>query len=475
MKVLFATSEIYPFVKTGGLGDVAGALPLALKKQGVDVRLFLPGYPEILKKISAKRQICKLPDFFGANDAEIIFGQLENHLGAYVLVSSHFYNRKGIYGYEAGKDWPDNYGRFGGFCYAVKEIVERDPDWHPDIVHGNDWQCGLMPVYLKEMTQKNLPATIMTVHNMAYQGLFPRTLLPALKLSPALFKADGIEFYNQIGFLKAGLHYADFLTTVSPTYAREIQEPEMGCGLDGLLKYRQQDLTGILNGIDMETWDPANDPHLSAPYDFDHLDQKVRNRTALCDEMGLTVHPKKPVFSVISRLVEQKGLDLLPSSIRAVLERGAGLVVLGSGDAALEEQFRTLEKEWPGQVAVRMTYDESMAHRIMGGADAVIIPSRFEPCGLVQMYGLRYGTLPIVRRTGGLADSVTDDKKKADGFLFEDATPLSLALALLQAYEMFRKPAQWKKMQKRGMEKDFSWDRAAQKYVALYKKNIASR
>lgn len=248
----------------------------------------------------------------------------------------------------------------------------------------------------------------------------------------------------------------------------------MGCGLDGLLKYRQQDLTGILNGIDMDTWNPANDPHLSALYDFDHLDQKARNRAALCDEMGLKVHPKKPIFSVISRLVEQKGLDLLPSSIRAVLERGAGLVVLGSGDAELEEQFRALEQEWPGQVAVRMTYDEAMAHRILGGADAVIIPSRFEPCGLVQMYGLRYGTLPIVRRTGGLADSVIGETKNADGFVFEDATPLSLALVLLQAYEMYRKPAQWKKMQKRGMEKDFSWDLAAQKYIALYQKNIAS-
>lgn len=473
MKVLFAASEIYPFVKTGGLGDVAGALPLALKKQGADVRLLLPGYPDILQKITKKQQICKLPDYFGASDAEIIFGQLEGHLEAYVLVSSHFYNRKGIYGYEAGKDWPDNHGRFGGFCYAAKEIVARDLKWRPDIVHGNDWQCGLMPVYLKEMLEKNTPATVMTIHNMAYQGLFPKTFLSALKLSPALFNPDGIEFYNQIGFLKAGLQYADALTTVSPTYAKEIQEVEMGCGLDGLLKHREQDLTGILNGIDPEIWNPITDPHLSSPYDWDRLDQKVKNRDALCVEMGLNIKPKKPIFSVISRLVEQKGLDLLPAAIRAVLERGAGLVVLGSGDAELEEKFRILEREWPGQVAVRMVYDEAMAHRILGGADAVIIPSRFEPCGLVQMYGLRYGTLPIVRRTGGLADSVISDQKHADGFIFEEADSLNLALALLQAFEMYRKPSQWKKMQKRGMEKDFSWDIAARKYVSLYQKLLS--
>lgn len=467
MRVLFASSEIYPYVKTGGLGDVAGALPQALLRQGIDVRLLLPGYPEIMSKLSDRRVIGKLAEL-EEYDAQIIMGKLDNGLISYVIDAPHFYNRASPYGYEGGKDWPDNYLRFAAMGFAARDIVQKHKSWVPDIVHGHDWQCGMIPVYLKEFIKRSCPKTIMTFHNMAYQGLFPYAALPALKIPATLFSPEGIEFYGQIGFLKAGLQYADALTTVSPTYALEIQEPDMGCGLDGLLRHRHRDLTGILNGVDTAIWNPEQDPFLVKNYSVESPGGKQENKRALLEELDLQLVPKKPVFVVISRLVPQKGLDLLPQAARVVLERGAGLVILGTGDAALEEELRNLELRWPGQVSVRLEYNEALAHRIIAGADCVIIPSRFEPCGLVQMYGLRYGTIPLVRRTGGLVDSVVGEGKKMDGFIFDDADPLDLALCLLKAYEAYKKPAQWSAMQKRGMAKDVSWDASAMHYKQLY-------
>lgn len=467
MKILFMATEIYPFVKTGGLGDVAGALPQALAKEGADIRLFLPGYPEILQNISKPKIIRKLSPFFGRDDAVLLKAKLPDGMTTYVLDCPGFYDRKSPYCTNDGKDWKDNHLRFAAFCRAAADLYLYDSEWQPDVIHGNDWQCGLMPVYLN-LRGHDRPASVMTIHNIAYQGLFPASVLSDLNLPDTVFTHEGVEFYGKIGFLKAGLAYADAITTVSPTYAIEIQGNELGCGLDGLLRKRSQQLTGILNGIDEEVWNPYTDENIVANYDSNALKSKAKNKKALLKELNLTENKKQPVFGVISRLVQQKGLDLLVQAMPELLKIGASFVILGSGDKILENQFLKLATDWPSQVSVTIGYDEKLAHRIMAGVDAVIIPSRFEPCGLVQMYGLAYGTLPVVRRTGGLADTVIDEPEAGTGFVFDEPTAAALETALLRTCSLFQSAPLWKVRQENAMAKNFNWSSSAQKYLNLY-------
>jgi starch synthase len=469
MRILFAASEIYPFAKTGGLGDVIAALPVALAAQEMDVRLFLPGYPAVRENIEGQRPSHRLPPFFGITDARIIKGVLPNGLKTYVLDIPHFYHRPGPYGDESGKDWPDNHLRFAALARAAADIPHHDPDWRPDVVHGHDWHCGLIPAYVRGQGPSR-PLSVLTIHNIAYQGLFPPAILPDIGLPAESFSVNGVEFHGKVGFLKAGLYYADALTTVSPSYADEIQKPEQGCGLDGLLRARARNMTGILNGIDDLIWNPATDRHLAAKYDVRSLQLKTVNRAALLDEMKLSARPGRPVFGVISRLVHQKGVDLLLEAAPEILREGAALIILGTGDKNLENRCSELAGHWPGQAAFLSGYDEALAHRIVGGADAIIVPSRFEPCGLVQLYGLRYGTLPVVRRTGGLADTVTD----MTGIVFDGMTAPSLAGALRHACDRFSRPELWRKMQRNAMGRDFSWTSAARKYVGLYKSRASA-
>ncbi|HYD19170.1 MAG TPA: glycogen synthase GlgA [Patescibacteria group bacterium] len=473
MKVLFATSEIYPHLKTGGLGDVSAALPEALLQKGAELRLLLPGYPQIMKALLRPKKIASLPRFFGTEQADLLLAELPGGIKTYVLYAPELYDRPGPYGDANGRDWVDNHLRFGAFCRVAADLGDYDAKWQPDIIHGNDWQCGLIPAYL-QLRAAPRPVSILTIHNLAFQGLFPRTTMSDLGLPDDMFDVNGVEFYNQVGFLKAGLYYADRVTTVSPTYAREITTPEYGCGLDGLLRSRGAQVTGILNGIDQEQWNPETDNAVLQRYGAQTLESKFQNKLNLIAEVGLPAQAADdPLFAVVSRLTHQKGLDLLVEAAPALFREGMRLVVLGSGDSSVERAFSDLSSAYPGHCALHIGYNENLAHRVQAGADAMIVPSRFEPCGLVQLYALRYGTLPVVRATGGLADSVIDAgwdviQTNATGFVFELATAPALGETVKRAMAAFRQPARWRQMQKNAMAQDFGWAGAADKYLALY-------
>jgi starch synthase len=474
MRVLFAAAEIFPFVKTGGLGDVVAALPVALADHGMDVRLMLPGYSPVLAALERPRTLCRLPAYFGHNDARIVFGALPNGLGTYVLDAPHFYDRLAPYGDGTGRDWPDNHLRFAALSRAAADVCLYDESWTPHVIHGNDWHTGLVPAYLS-WREKKRPASVITIHNLAFQGLFPRAVLPQLRLHSQLSADRGHEFHDKVGFLKAGIYYADKISAVSPTYAREIQTPEFGCGLDSLLRARERDLCGILNGIDTAVWNPSDNPYLEAQYDVRTLEKKAANKRAVLRDYGFdSASRHEPLFAVVSRLTSQKGVDLLPEVLPPLLKRGLRLIVLGSGDPEIERKLLAFAKEYPKNVVVDIGYDERRAHRIQAGADALIAPSRFEPCGLVQLYAMRYGTLPIVRQTGGLADTVVDAgrdfrAKRGTGFVFKNANATSLQKALARAMNAFRDMEAWRKMQRNAMTQDVGWAAAAKKYADLYK------
>ncbi len=465
MRVLFATSELFPFVKTGGLGDVAAGLPPALKKAGVDIRYFLPGYPEIKKNLAKKKLLHSFPELFGHQDVLLISGTLPDGLQVYVLDAPSLFERSHPYlGYDGG-DWPDNHIRFGAFCYVAAHLAQYDKSWQPDIIHGNDWQCGLIPAYQRFDQIVPKSANVITIHNLGYQGLFPAHAVGELGLPWEEFAVDGFEYYHQLGFLKAGLYYADHLTTVSPTYAKEICSEGLGYGLQGLLQARQDHTTGILNGIDDVIWNPTKDAAIKYPYSASATANKAKNKQALLKEAGLQGQDKKMLFAFIGRLTPQKGVDILLKAIPDLLDKGASLYVLGTGDKNLEQQCEELVSRYPDRVVFHKGYDEELAHRIQAGADAMIVPSYFEPCGLVQMFALRYGTLPIVRRTGGLADSVTTET----GFIFDEPTTEALRQVLNEALDLYQNaPRQWQKMRKTAMLQNFNWTAAAQQYAALY-------
>ena len=478
MKVVQVAAEIFPLIKTGGLADVLGALPQALIGQGADVRLLLPGLPAIADAVLHQKVIADIGALFGAGRVVLRLGRMPySHVPAYVIDAPYLYRREGSpYQSSDGSEWPDNVQRFGllGWVGAHLAAGELDPDWLPDVMHAHDWHAAMACAYVAAHPPSRV-ASVFTIHNLAYQGLFPPGDFALLGLPARFMAASGLEFHHQLSFMKAGLKFARRVTTVSPTYAGEIATPEFGFGLDGVIRGRGNDVSGILNGVDGSVWDPQRDTALAAPYSAHDLTGKARCKRALQAELGLEPNPGSVLFGVVSRLTSQKGLDLVLAALPTLLAQGAQLALQGSGDAALESAFRAAAQAHPGRVAVHIGYDEGLAHRLTAGADVMLVPSRFEPCGLTQLYGLRYGALPLVRRVGGLADTVVDASdaaiaaERATGFVFEPATPAALEAALQRAVALFAQPARWTALMRSAMAQDFSWDGSARRYMALYR------
>ena len=477
IKVLHVAAEVFPLVKTGGLADVVAALPVALAAQGADVRLLLPGLPAVIESVQRTRAIVDMGPCFGALRVRLLLARMpRTELPVYVVDAPYLFKREGSpYQNRQGDEWPDNAQRFALLGWAAAHLAAGDADlqWAPDIVHAHDWHAAMACAYMSDHAATQA-ASVFTVHNLAYQGLFPMhdgalLGLPARVMSPA-----GLEYHGQMSFMKAGLNFADRITTVSPTYAREIATHEFGCGLDGVIRSRAADVRGIINGIDEQTWNPATDPAIATRYDVGHLENKLLCRRALQTELGLDADDAALVVTIVSRLSAQKGLDLVLSCLPELLRSGVQLVVQGTGEPALEAAFRMAQQAHPGRVHVHIGYDEARAHRLIAGADAIAVPSRFEPCGLTQMYGLRYGTLPIVRRVGGLADTVVDADEAAlaagtaTGFSFGAATPAAFEACVQRALSLHRQPAIWQSLMRHAMAQELSWAGPAKDYLALY-------
>ena len=490
-RVLYVCSEVYPLLKTGGLADVSAGLPPALIAAGADVRLLLPAFPSVEAGVTPDGEALRLP----AGEADGLGPRAATAAGVapwlqrgritasgqpvWLLHAPGLYGRPGNpYVDEAGRPWPDAAEQFAWLGWAAARLgTGLDPAWRPDVVHGHDWHAGLAFAYLHRLGLRGTqqPATVFTIHNLAYQGVFPACLRERLGLPDALFHIDGLEYHGQINYLKAGLQYSDAITTVSPTYAREITGPEQGCGLDGVLRQRLAVLHGILNGVDDAVWNPATDPLVQPGYDADHLDGKARAKARLQQQMRLQARPEALLFGVVSRLTEQKGLHLLPGVVDELVRRGGQLVVLGTGDAGIVAALQACAARHPGAVAVHIGYDEALSHGVIAGSDVILVPSRFEPCGLTQLYGLRYGSLPLVRAVGGLADTVTDcslenlDDGSASGFVFHDLDEASLLAAIRRAFALQRRPADWRAVQRHAMGLRFDWARAAHEYLNVYR------
>jgi starch synthase len=474
LSVLSVASEVYPFIKTGGLADVVGALPSALARENVAVRTLVPGYPSVMQALHVADVVHTFADLDGA-PAQLVAARVHG-LDLLVLDSPHLYARPGNpYVDPDGDEWEDNAVRFATLA-RVGAAVGRGlvPSYEPDVVHAHDWQAGLAPAYLHYGGSPR-PRTVMTVHNIAFQGQFAAALLPELGLPPHAFAMDGVEYYGGIGYLKAGLALADRITTVSPRYAMEIRTPEFGMGLDGLLRSRAGALAGILNGIDTAYWNPSTDPHLAATFDAKRMAGRAKNKAALQARLGLAPEPGVLLFGVVSRLTWQKGIDLLLEALPAIVGAGAQLALLGSGERKLEAGFAAATGLHPGSIGVEIGYDEALAHLIQAGADALLVPSRFEPCGLTQLCALRYGAVPVVARVGGLADTVVDTNAMAlaadagTGVLFAPPTREMLMAALGRTAALWREPATWRRIQARGMATDVGWARPARQYANLFR------
>ena len=481
LSILFATAEMAPWVKTGGLGDVAAALPAALRKAGHDIRVLLPAYPALKTAFPETELVASLPALAPGLPACRLLSAKASGLPLLLLDCPELFDRPGNpYLDASGQDWPDNAIRFGLLSRVAARLGQSDSplDWAVDVVHANDWQAALAPAFLH---YQGGAASVVTVHNIAFQGCFGREMLAALGLPDEAWRFDGVEYHGQLSFLKSGLQLCSQISTVSPTYAREIQDEHFGYGLAPLLRHRSAALRGILNGVDTGIWNPATDPALPFAYAANRLAAKRANKTALQTEMGLDVTADRPLFGVISRLTHQKGLDLLLTIADGLPDLPAQLVVLGSGDKAMEAGFAELAARFPRQIAVKLGFDEALAHRIEAGSDCFVMPSRFEPCGLNQMYSLRYGTPPIVRATGGLADTVVDvcedtlADKSANGFVLDGDTPHALWVAMERVCRTWQDKKLWQRVQQNGMRRDFSWTHAANEYVALYRDAIARK
>lgn len=474
LRVLAVASEVFPLIKTGGLADAAGALPVALAREGVAVRTLLPGYPAVLRGLSGAGVLRTLPALFGG-PARILAGQAHG-LDLLVLDAPHLFDRPGgPYQAPGGHDWPDNALRFAALGRAAADLAATEGF---DAVHAHDWQAGLAPAYLR-FAPRRVPS-LFTIHNLAFQGQYPAAVFPALGLPTAAMATAGLEYYGGVGFLKAGLWFADALNTVSPAYAEEILTPEGGMGLDGLLRGRAGVLHGILNGLDTESWDPARDIALAARFDAADPAPRAANAAALRARMGLADTPGAPLLAFIGRLAWQKGADLLLETLPVLLDGGAQLFILGSGDAALEAACRGAAAAHPGRVASFIGFDEGLARLTYGGADAVVLPSRFEPCGLAQLAALRYGAPPIVARTGGLGDTVIDAAPMAlaagaaTGLQFAPGSAAALAAALRRALRLMAEPGTWARLRANGMATDVSWGPSAARYAGLLR-GIAAR
>lgn len=478
MRVLFVTSEAYPLAKTGGLADVSRALPMALAARGVDVRILMPGYPRALTRIEKSRISAKIPPIIGIDDALLIAGKMPDaDIPVYLIDSPTLFRRTGgLYQDENGVVWPDNARRFAFLSHVAAWIAcdKARLTWQPDVVHANDWHTGLLPLILR-MGSGARPSSVFTTHNMAFQGNFPPEALEQIGIPENNFHNGDVEFYGQVSYLKAGLAFADRVTTVSPNYAREILSPDYGCGMEGVLQARGSDFSGILNGIDPTLWDPSVDASLAQTYHRGNIAGKHVCKAALQREVGLPVDAETPVIGYVSRLTHQKMADIVSDILPWIAERGAQFILVGEGDSALEQTFRDAQQCLPDNIAVYIGYGEPLAHRLQAGSDILLAPARFEPCGLTQLYALRYGTLPVVRRTGGLADTVTDatpdtlGKRIATGFVFDTPEKDALLGALGRAIDLYREPLTWRRMQTFAMERDYSWDVSAARYIDLYR------
>ena len=480
VNVLSVASEAYPLVKTGGLADVVSGLPPVLAREGIAIRTLVPGYPSVMEALREATEVHVFADLHGGPAR--LFAAHAAGLDLLVLDAPHLYARPGNpYLGADGKEWPDNALRFGALASSAAAIGRGIvPGLAPDVVHAHDWQAGLAPALLHYGGAPR-PGTVMTVHNLSFQGQFPRELLATLGLPAEAYSIDGVEFYGTIGYLKAGLALADRITTVSPTYAAEIRTPEGGMGLDGLLRQRADVLTGILNGIDDTVWNPATDTHLAERFDAEHLTRRSVNKTALQSRFGLDTERATFVVGVVSRLTSQKGMDLLLGALPVMIASGAQLALLGSGDRSLESAFVAAASRRPGRIGAIIGYDESIAHQIQAGADAILVPSRFEPCGLTQLCALRYGAIPIVARVGGLADTIIDANEMAlasetgTGIQFAPVTRVNLELAIGRAIEFWRDRVLWERIQSRGMATDVGWSRPAKRYATLFRGLAGSR
>ncbi len=469
-RVLSVASECVPLVKTGGLADVVGALPGALAGQGWDMRVLAPAYRSLRGVAAGWPEVWAEADLFGG-PGRVLAGQVAG-LSVLLLDAPHLFDREGGPYAGPGGDWPDNALRFAALSWAAASIARAglQDGWRPEVLHAHDWQAGFAPAYLRYGGASDV-RSVLTIHNIAFQGWAPAALLGTLRLPGAEFHAGALEYYGGLSSLKAGLVTADAITTVSPTYAAELMRPEFGMGLEGVIAARGADVTGILNGVDTGVWSPEADPAIT-PYGTRTLARKALNRRALCEAFDLDV--PGPLVIIVSRLTEQKGIDLLPATIPGFVERGGGLAVLGTGDARLEAAVQGLAARHPGRIGVRIGYDEGLSHRMFAGGDAVLVPSRFEPCGLTQMYGLRYGTLPVVAATGGLADTVigatpaTLAAGAATGIVFAPTDALGLALALRRLVELHGDAATWQRMQRNAMRHPVGWEASAAAYAALY-------
>lgn len=489
LRILFVASEVGPFARTGGLGDVIGALPKALAALGHDVRILMPLYQQVrdggfpLTSLLSELQV---PDVAGNRAAQVWQGFLPSStetaptVPVYFLEQDDYFSRPGLYGDDTG-DYPDNAARFTFFCRSALLLALR-LEWFPDVFHCHDWQSALIPAYLRVFpwldTRLSAAATVYTIHNMAYQGVFPAWMFPVTGLPPPLFQPAGVEFLGGVNFMKAGLLFADALTTVSPTYAEEICTPEFGSGLEGVLQTRREVLTGILNGADYSIWSPEHDPLLSTHYDATDLAGKRACKRDLLRTCHLPDDVDTPLIGMISRLVDQKGFDLVAAALERLLAMDVRFVVLGAGTQPYEELLTTLSARYPHKFAVRLGFDNALAHQIEAGSDCFLMPSRYEPCGLNQIYSLRYGTIPIVRSTGGLKDTITPfdvATGEGTGFVFEQAHGDALVSAVTQALQVFADPSAWRRLMGNAMRQDFSWGRSAEQYAQLYTQAMAKR
>jgi starch synthase len=472
LRQLSVASECAPFVKTGGLADVVGALGPVLAKHDVECRVLLPLYRSIAHLATGAQEVLNAGSLFGGPVR--VLAKSANGIDLLLIDAPHLYDRPGqIYLNESGLDWVDNHLRFGLLSWLGAEIGRSGiAGWKPDVIHAHDWQAGLTPVYARQIG--STAPCVLTIHNIAFQGNFPATTMGALGLDPNGYTQDGFEYFGQIGFLKGGLMSANQITTVSPTYARELMTPEFGMGLEGVLTTRKADLSGILNGIDMTAWDPAKDDALAQNYTSRTLAKKSINKRALQEHFGLGTDTAAPLFSVISRLSGQKGLDLALQALPVVLDKGAKFVLLGSGSPELEQGFQDLANRYPGSVGVRIGFDEDLAHLMQAGADATLVPSRFEPCGLTQLCAMRYGTLPVVSVTGGLADTVIDANEAAlaagcaTGIQFAPTTVAKLGDALDRAMAIYADSKMWRQIQRNAMNHPVGWDVSARRMADIY-------
>jgi starch synthase len=475
MKIVFVASEGVPYSKTGGLADVVGALPRALNSIGQEVDVILPRYRSThAGQVINNARSLTIPLAAGFKFASFQTPRDGDGVKTYLMDCPELFDREGLY-MSNGKDYPDNALRFAAFSLGALEFLKRSPT-PPEVIHCHDWQAALVPVYLRTLYQNDpffeKTSVLFTIHNLGYQGLFPPEILPEISLDKRLFTMEGLEYYGQVNLLKGGIIFSDFISTVSRKYAREVQTEEFGFGLEGVLRKRAHRLEGILNGVDYEAWNPATDKLIPANYTAENLQGKKVCKKALLEKMGVR-QPRMefPVLGIVSRFAAQKGFDLIARSADNLMQMDRYVVALGTGEPEYEELFRELADKYPGKFLVKIAYDNTLAHQIEAGADMFVMPSRYEPCGLNQIYSLKYGTVPVVRATGGLDDTIEPfDGEGGTGFKFSEYSPRALLACLQQAIDTYRDGAAWSRLQQNGMRKDFSWTASARKYAALYQR-----